>query len=184
VLRVQYAAIGSRNEVWRVEIRVKVHGWHSTVSCYELNDHSSVPSRNKEDPLWSLPVISAWRHQCPVLDSNLSELRHAQVTFCLMLAVWLKLEDFVLCDMTSVVLVRTDLSEEHVHLQSEKPPSFFGSQRGCTSRLAGKRAYCSGIFVIVSVCYHVTASVLQWSDFLTADSEVPGSIPGAVRFSE
>jgi hypothetical protein len=29
-----------------------------------------------------------------------------------------------------------------------------------------------------------TASVVQWSDFLAADSEVPGSIPGAARFSE
>jgi hypothetical protein len=30
----------------------------------------------------------------------------------------------------------------------------------------------------------VTASVVLWSDFLAADSEVPGSIPGAARFSE
>jgi hypothetical protein len=30
----------------------------------------------------------------------------------------------------------------------------------------------------------MTVSVVYWSDFLTADPEVPGSIPGAVRFSE
>ena len=30
----------------------------------------------------------------------------------------------------------------------------------------------------------VTASVVQWSEFLATDTEVPGSIPGATRFSE
>jgi hypothetical protein len=29
-----------------------------------------------------------------------------------------------------------------------------------------------------------TASVVQWSDFLAADSEVPDSIPGVTTFSE
>jgi hypothetical protein len=29
-----------------------------------------------------------------------------------------------------------------------------------------------------------TASVVQWSEFLAATPEVPGSIPGATRFSE
>jgi hypothetical protein len=29
-----------------------------------------------------------------------------------------------------------------------------------------------------------TASVVQWSQFLIADHEVPGTIPGAARFSE
>jgi hypothetical protein len=29
-----------------------------------------------------------------------------------------------------------------------------------------------------------TASVVQWSEFLGTDPEVPGSIPGATRFSE
>ena len=29
-----------------------------------------------------------------------------------------------------------------------------------------------------------TASVVQWSEFLATDTEVPGSIPGATRFSE
>jgi hypothetical protein len=29
-----------------------------------------------------------------------------------------------------------------------------------------------------------TASVVWWSEFLSADPEVPGSIPGATRFSE
>jgi len=35
----------------------------------------------------------------------------------------------------------------------------------------------------VSVCYR-TASVVYWSEFLATDTEVPGSIPGATRFSE
>ena len=30
----------------------------------------------------------------------------------------------------------------------------------------------------------VTASVVQWSEFLATDTEVSGSIPGATRFSE
>jgi hypothetical protein len=29
-----------------------------------------------------------------------------------------------------------------------------------------------------------TASVVQWSEFLATDTEEPGSIPGATRFSE
>jgi hypothetical protein len=29
----------------------------------------------------------------------------------------------------------------------------------------------------------VTASVVSWSEFLATDTEVPGSIPGATRFS-
>jgi hypothetical protein len=29
-----------------------------------------------------------------------------------------------------------------------------------------------------------TASVIKWSEFLAADPEVPGSIPGATRFSD
>jgi len=29
-----------------------------------------------------------------------------------------------------------------------------------------------------------TASVVQWSEFLATDTEVPGSIPSATRFSE
>jgi hypothetical protein len=29
-----------------------------------------------------------------------------------------------------------------------------------------------------------TASVVYWSEFLATDTEVPGSIPGATRFSE
>jgi hypothetical protein len=33
-------------------------------------------------------------------------------------------------------------------------------------------------------CYIETTSVVQWSDFIAADPEVPGSIPGATRFSE
>jgi hypothetical protein len=30
----------------------------------------------------------------------------------------------------------------------------------------------------------MTASVVWWSEFLVTDPEVPGSIPGATRFSE
>jgi hypothetical protein len=30
----------------------------------------------------------------------------------------------------------------------------------------------------------MTASVVYWSEFLATDPEVPGSIPGATRFSE
>jgi len=30
----------------------------------------------------------------------------------------------------------------------------------------------------------MTASVVYWSEFLATDTEVPGSIPGATRFSE
>ena len=29
-----------------------------------------------------------------------------------------------------------------------------------------------------------TASMVYWSEFLATDTEVPGSIPGAIRFSE
>jgi hypothetical protein len=30
----------------------------------------------------------------------------------------------------------------------------------------------------------LTASMVKWSEFLPTDSKVPGSIPGATRFSE
>jgi hypothetical protein len=30
----------------------------------------------------------------------------------------------------------------------------------------------------------LTSSVIQWSEFLATDTEVPGSIPGATTFSE
>jgi hypothetical protein len=36
----------------------------------------------------------------------------------------------------------------------------------------------------VDVAYSRTASVIYRSDVLTTDPEVPGSIPGATRFSE
>ena len=36
-----------------------------------------------------------------------------------------------------------------------------------------------GIVIVFS-----TASVVYWSEFLATDTEVPGSIPGATRFSE
>jgi hypothetical protein len=32
--------------------------------------------------------------------------------------------------------------------------------------------------------YWVTATEVQWSEFLDTDPEVPGSIPSAIRFSE
>jgi hypothetical protein len=35
-----------------------------------------------------------------------------------------------------------------------------------------------------SVIQRMTASVGWWSEFLSANPEVPGSIPGATRFSE
>jgi hypothetical protein len=31
---------------------------------------------------------------------------------------------------------------------------------------------------------YMTASVVYWSEFLATDPEVPGSIPGATRFSK
>jgi hypothetical protein len=31
---------------------------------------------------------------------------------------------------------------------------------------------------------YLTTSVVYWSEFLATDPEVPGSIPGATRFSE
>jgi hypothetical protein len=45
------------------------------------------------------------------------------------------------------------------------------------------------IFVITAesnmntVDFWTTASVIQWSEFLTANAEVLGSIPGATKFS-
>jgi len=36
----------------------------------------------------------------------------------------------------------------------------------------------------VAVISAMTASVVYWSEFLATDTEVPGSIPGATRFSE
>jgi hypothetical protein len=43
-----------------------------------------------------------------------------------------------------------------------------------------------GYSTILLVASHVsvTASVVQWSEFLVANPEVPGTIPGATRFSE
>jgi hypothetical protein len=38
--------------------------------------------------------------------------------------------------------------------------------------------------LFLSLALISTASVVQWSDFLAADPEVPGSIRGAARFSE
>ena len=40
------------------------------------------------------------------------------------------------------------------------------------------------VVVVVVVVVVVTASVVYWSEFLTTDTEVPGSISGATRFSE
>jgi hypothetical protein len=35
-----------------------------------------------------------------------------------------------------------------------------------------------------NIHYHLTSSVVQWSEFVATDPEVPGSIPSATRFSE
>ena len=42
------------------------------------------------------------------------------------------------------------------------------------------------LLTTINRCYngYSTASVVQWSEFLATDTEVPGSIPGATRFSE
>jgi hypothetical protein len=37
-------------------------------------------------------------------------------------------------------------------------------------------------YLLVAVFQYATASVVQWSKFLA--TEIPGSIPGATRFSE
>jgi hypothetical protein len=37
---------------------------------------------------------------------------------------------------------------------------------------------------MTSVVREKTASVVWWSEFLSKDPEIPGSIPGAIRFSE
>ena len=42
----------------------------------------------------------------------------------------------------------------------------------------------SSIVVVIVVVVVGTASVVWWSEFLATDTEVPGSIPGATRFSE
>jgi hypothetical protein len=40
------------------------------------------------------------------------------------------------------------------------------------------------IIIILLLLLLFTASVVEWAEFLVADAEVPGSIPGAARFSE
>jgi hypothetical protein len=48
-----------------------------------------------------------------------------------------------------------------------------------------KKERCFKLHKITSVySIHRTASVIQWSDFLATDPEVPSSIPGATRLSE
>jgi hypothetical protein len=42
----------------------------------------------------------------------------------------------------------------------------------------------STYFIYLCTYISLTASVVKWSEFLTTDSEVPGSSPGASRFSE
>jgi len=44
--------------------------------------------------------------------------------------------------------------------------------------------YFFNILNIKTDVYYSTASVVYWSEFLATDTEVPGSIPGATRFSE
>jgi hypothetical protein len=49
--------------------------------------------------------------------------------------------------------------------------------------LVSKKWRHAAVIEKMTVAY-LTASVVQWSDFLAADSEVSGSIPGPARFSE
>ena len=44
--------------------------------------------------------------------------------------------------------------------------------------------FSSAIYFLFLYETRLTASVVQWSEFLATDTEVPGSIPGATRFSE
>ena len=54
-----------------------------------------------------------------------------------------------------------------------------------TAKTQGKRSFSNFIQNIFhSHKCSVTTSVVQWSEFLATDTEVPGSIPGATRFSE
>jgi hypothetical protein len=41
------------------------------------------------------------------------------------------------------------------------------------------------IYIVTAVVFRCneTASVVYWSEFLATDAEVPGSIPGATKFS-
>jgi hypothetical protein len=43
--------------------------------------------------------------------------------------------------------------------------------------------FLEGYFMTLSVA-RLTASVVQWSEFLATDPQVPGSIPGPTRFSD
>jgi hypothetical protein len=47
--------------------------------------------------------------------------------------------------------------------------------------MLGKQFYC---ILAKYISLRMTASVVLWSEFLAADTEVPGSITGATRFSE
>jgi hypothetical protein len=40
------------------------------------------------------------------------------------------------------------------------------------------------LLIFIKIGSDMTASVVLWSEFLATDPEVPGSIPGATRFSE
>jgi hypothetical protein len=40
------------------------------------------------------------------------------------------------------------------------------------------------VSIKISVIFFMTASMVWWSEFLTANPEVLGSIPGAARFSK
>jgi hypothetical protein len=49
--------------------------------------------------------------------------------------------------------------------------------------LISKRYY-PNIAYLTCLVSCIPASVVQWSDFLAADPEIPGAISGATRFSE
>jgi hypothetical protein len=41
-----------------------------------------------------------------------------------------------------------------------------------------------GLYILVTSYPSLTASMVQWSEFLATDPKVPDSIPGATRFSK
>jgi len=59
---------------------------------------------------------------------------------------------------------------------------------GTRSRMChgGWEVWVHGVSAIIYIYIYIymTASVVYWSEFLATDTEVPGSIPGATRFSE
>jgi len=50
------------------------------------------------------------------------------------------------------------------------------------SRAIHGRYISRAVVTLAELLSITTASVVQWSEFLATDTEVPGSIPGATRF--